>query len=100
MSKFVPFGTLRLAIFNLLNPSFSISLKEGQKNLNNYHREKEESLKRSRHLQENPQIMEDKEKVSRSAEKMGEFLINTKLCVLNAQNRFLSIIQKLIPIDD
>lgn len=77
-----------------------IGLKEGRKNLNKYLREKEESLKRSRHLQENPQIMEDKEKVSRSAEKMGEFLINTKLCVLNAQNRFLSIIQKLIPIDD
>jgi len=77
-----------------------ISLNEGRKNLNKYLEKKEESLERSQYLQANPYIMENREKVSQSAKEMGGFLASTKLNILNAQNRFFSIIQQLIPLDD
>lgn len=77
-----------------------ISLNEGRKNLNKYLKKTEEILERSKYLQANPHIMENREETSQLAKEMGSFLSSTKLNILNAQNRFFIIIKKLIPLDD
>ena len=78
----------------------AISIKEGRKNLSKFRDKKEETVRRSEYLQTNPDILENREELSRSAKEMGSYLASTKLNILNAQQRFYNIVQQMVPVED
>lgn len=78
----------------------AISIKEGRKNLSKFLDKKEETVRRSEYLQTNPDILENREELSRSAKEMGSYLASTKLNILNAQQRFYNIVQQMVPVED